>query len=238
MKKAFSLIELVLAIVIIAISVMTIPLMLAQSSNNNSFALMQESILAARTKMGNILTYEWDANSTIAVGTDTYIRVLDVRNGDNELDRNDTLVTILDENRRTGHVAADKRRRFHDQNLTTPAGMIFPSQNVDNANPTNINDFHQQASELSNGRGDFDYVMDFNMTTTISYVSDEADYSAQSVDFNFSTSGVAITDINSTNIKMIDIFVQMQGNSSPFRLRSYSCNIGQAELLERDVVGN
>jgi len=237
MKKAFSLVELVLAIIIIAISVMTIPLMLNQSGNNNSFAIMQESILAARTKMGNILTFEWDANSTISVGTDTYIRVLDVRAGDSELDRNNTTATALDENRRIGHIVQDRRRRFHDQNITTPAGLIFPSQNVDNANPTNLNDFHQQDSNISSGNS-LDYIMDFNMTTTVSYISDETDYSAQNVDFNFSTAGIPITDLNSTNIKMIEIFVQMRNNSTPFRLRSYSCNIGQAELLERDVVGN
>ena len=237
MKKAFSLIELVLAIVIIAISVMTIPLMLNQSGNNNLFAIMQESILAARTKMGNILTFEWDANSTISVGTDTYIRVLDVRAGDHELDRNMTTATVLEENRRIGHVIQDRRRRFHDQNITTPSGPIFPSQSVDNANPTNLNDFHQQDSNLSSGSS-LDYVMDFNMTTTVSYISDETDYSAQTVDFNFSTSGTPITNLNSTNIKMIEIFVQMKNNNTPFRLRSYSSNIGQSELLERKVVGN
>ncbi|HIP47310.1 MAG TPA: type II secretion system protein, partial [Campylobacterales bacterium] len=59
-RSGFSLVELVLSIVIIAIALMTIPLMLNQSAKSNQFALMQESILAARTKMGNILSFKWD----------------------------------------------------------------------------------------------------------------------------------------------------------------------------------
>lgn len=228
-RAAFSLIELVLAIVIIAISVMTIPLMLSQSGNNDSFSLIQESILAARTKMGNVLTYEWDRNSTIGTGTDTYIRVLDVVNGDNDLNR--TVGTVL---RRVGHVVADKRRRFHDLNGT----LARPSGIVNSANIQSIDDFDQQNVNMvdTNKTDGFDYVMDFNMTTRVSYISDNANYALQNLRFDFNTTtSASITDVNnSTNIKMIEVLVQ-SNDGLPFTFRAFSSNIGQTELLELPV---
>jgi len=234
-RTGFSLIELVLAIVIIAISVMTIPLMLSQSSNNDSFSIMQESILAASTKMGNILSYEWDTNSVEANSSITYIRTLDVVAGDSELDRN---MSTQDKNRRIGHIAQDFRRRFHEGNETN---KTFPSEDSFDANMTALNHFNGQilGNSLDGTASTFDYVIrDFNLTTTISYVSDDANYSDQTMAFGFDIlSSAAIDDVNnSTNIKMIEIFVQSK-SGKPFRFRSFSSNIGQTELLELDTTG-
>ncbi len=233
-RPGFSLIELVLAIVIIAISVMTIPMMLSQSSNNDSFSIMQESILAARTKMGNILSYEWDSESVDATDSITYIRVLDVQNGHAALDRN---ITTQDENRRKGHIARDFRRRFHEGNVTDMS-LTLPSTDSFDTNITALNHFNGQVlgNTLSgDDPAEFDYVIrDFNMTTTISYVSDDASYSDQVIDdfdFNISSSAVITNVANSTNIKMIEVSVQSK-SGQPFRFRAFSCNIGQTELLE------
>ncbi len=232
-RSGFSLIELVLAIVIIGISVMTIPLMLSQSSNNNTFSIMQESILAARTKMGNVLSYEWDRNSVAKNSSITYIRILDVDKGDNELDRN---MSTVDKNRRKGHIAQDFRRRFHEGNETN---KTFPSEDSFDTNITAINHFDGQVlgNAFDGTASEFDYVIqDFNMSTTISYISDIADYTAQTIGFDFDISSRAdIDDVNnSTNIKMIEILVESPSTKS-FRFRAFSSNIGQTELLELDT---
>jgi type II secretory pathway pseudopilin PulG len=218
-RSAFSLIELVFAIVIIAISVMTIPLMLSQSSNNDSFSIMQESILAARTKIGNVLSWEWDRNSSVGTG---YIRVLDVKNGDSELDRNHTDVFRL------GHLNYPKRRRFHDGNLTD---KTFPSNVVDNVNIEAISDFDTNVTAMD-ANSSLDYVTDFNITTSVSYISDIADYNATTINFGFNVAGESITDINkSTNIKMVEVLVETVGGN-PFRFRTFSCNLGQTDYEE------
>jgi competence protein ComGC len=212
-RSAFSLIELVFAIVIIAISLMTIPLMLTQSSNNDSFAIMQESILAARTKVGNILSWEWDRNSSAPSG---YIKVLDVKKGDSELDRNDTVY-------RVGHINYHNRRRFYDGNLTD---KTFPSNVVDSVNIKAIGDFDTNVTAMD-ANSSLDYVTDFNITTRVFYVSDSADYNATTINFDFNTTGKPIKDINnSTNIKMVEVLVQTVGGK-PFRFRTFSCNLGQ-----------
>jgi len=234
-RAAFSLIELVLAIVIIAISLMTIPLMLSQSSKSDSVSIMQESILAARTKMGNILSYQWDACATIeeGIGTETRIKVLDVIAGDNELNR--SIAFSLD-NRRIGHVFSTKRRRLHAEALNTPFGPINPSTVGNEVTKTNINGFHTETINMfaTQNPSGLDYTRDFNITTTVAYISDNAIYANQIINFDFNvSSGADITDVNlSTNIKMIEINVQGVG-MDPFILRAFSSNIGQADLLNQ-----
>ena len=225
-RAAFSLIELVLAIVIIAISLMTIPLMLSQSGNNNSFAIAQETIFAARTKIGNILTHQWDANSTENNGSITYIRVLDVQNGDADLNRS---AGTLDDNRRLGHVGDNLRRRFHDGN-TTIAGMTFPSGG---AGTDNIDQFNGDFVAFSGFTG-FDYVREFNLTTSVFYISDDSNYTSQNINFDFNVSSRApINNINnSTNIKMIEVVARSEDGNT-FTFRTFSSNIGQTDLLSR-----
>ncbi len=231
-RAAFSLIELVLAIVIIAISLMTIPLMLSQSGNNNSFAISQETIFAARTKIGNILTHQWDANSTENNGSITYIRVLDVLDGNASLDRL-ALTGTLDDNRRIGHVQNNFRRRFHDDNITV-AGVVLPSGGVD-LNNTSIDQFHGDFVSYDSFTG-FDYVRDFNLSTSIFYIDDDANYTNQNINFNFDeTTRQNINNIvNSTNIKMIEVVAQSEDGIS-FTFRTFSSNIGQTDLLSREV---
>ncbi len=129
---------------------------------------------------------------------------------------------------------ADKRRRFHDLNGT----LARPSGIVNSANIQSIDDFDQQNVNMvdTNKTDGFDYVMDFNMTTRVSYISDNANYTLQNLRFDFNTTtSASITDVNnSTNIKMIEVLVQ-SNDGLPFTFRAFSSNIGQTELLELPV---
>lgn len=62
MRKAFSLIELILAIVIVAICTMAIPNMVAQTAESNIFAIKQELILNAKTTMSHVIKTPWDSS--------------------------------------------------------------------------------------------------------------------------------------------------------------------------------
>ena len=209
MKKAASLIELVIAIVIMGIAVMTLPMMLNQTLKNNEFTLHQEVLLAARTKLGDILTYRWDENSLI----NDRIVVLPVTNGDSELDPSDEI-------RRIGHIYAYKRRKF---DLTNNASTTFGDANV-----TDIDDFHGKTSILDGIEANLDYrFTDLNMTTTVTYISDNANYNDENLSFTFETN----TSTPSTNIKMITL--ETTAVDTTFTLRAYSANIGESELLRR-----
>ncbi|CZE47615.1 type II secretion system protein [Campylobacter geochelonis] len=63
MKRGFSLIELIFAIVIIGISVAALPRIIQQTQQSNEFALKQELTLNAKTMMGSILKEPWDSSA-------------------------------------------------------------------------------------------------------------------------------------------------------------------------------
>ncbi|MDA7848094.1 hypothetical protein N8972_01250 [Sulfurospirillum sp.] len=222
LRKASSMIELVIAIVVMGIAVMTLPLMLDKTQTNNAFAMQQEAILAARTQIGDILTYPWDENSI----QNDVVGVLNVHiNSDDELDRNITI-------RRVGHVLADKRRKFFnaDVNATT---IINLGKDGAELIPNDIDDFSGVLTRLVNSGEDagvLDYRYNLNMTTTVSYVNDSADYFATNIPlFTLNTNSSLIT----TNIKMVELTLR-GSNLSKFTLRSYSTNIGGSQFLRRN----
>lgn len=226
-RSGFSLVELVLSIVIIAIALMTIPLMLNQSAKSNQFALMQESILAARTKMGNILSFKWDHNASDLNGS--VVRVVDVTHGSLALKR----ITYGSKNRRKGHIKEDRRRRMTDSETNASLG-------IEGTDYDDIDDFHNDSSIVAAAVGGvvgkFDYLDDdLNLTTTIMYISDDINYSEQNLTFDFNvSSAVNFSATKSTNIRMIELNATSVNRSDlPFVFRTFSCNIGQSKLYER-----
>lgn len=225
-RNGFSLVELVLSIVVIAIALMTVPLMLNQSSKSNQYALMQESILAARTKMGNVLSFKWDQNASDLNGS--VVRVVDVTDGAAALNR----ITYSDQNRRKGHVKEDRRRRMIDNETNASLGL-------EGTDFDDIDDFHNESSIVAPAgggvEGKFDYLDDdLNLTVMVKYISDDINYSKQNLNFDFNVSSAPNFDAtHSTNIKMIELNASSTNNDVPFLFRTFSCNIGQSKLYER-----
>ncbi len=225
-RSGFSLIELVFSIVVIAISLMTVPLMLNQGAKSNQFSLMQESILAAHTKMGNILSFKWDENSGDENGT--IVRVLDVTAGDSQLDRKTAAV------RRVGHIHDDLRRRMQDKetNATAPDALGIEVADLYD----DIDDFNGKSVIVAPApaiqKGKFDYLdADLNLTTSVKYISDDVNYSQKDIAFDFNASHVITT--GSTNIKMVELNATSVNSDTPFVFRMFSSNIGQSKLYER-----
>ncbi|WP_041959802.1 hypothetical protein [Sulfurospirillum arsenophilum] len=217
MRSAMSMIELVFAIVIMGIAVMSLPLILTQVQNNNAFAMQQESILAAKAKIGDILTYEWDENSYDATASHSF--VLDTANGDGEL--NATAGTP----RRVGHIDTDNRRKFFP--VATQASAI----GADGGDLDDVDDFDGTSNLLTvtagEDAGTLDYIFDLNLTTTVNYVADNANYAASPLN------GFALNFANApatpTNIKVISVTVS--GGDQNITLRAFTCNIGESTLL-------
>ncbi len=228
-RSGFSLVELVLSIVVIAIALMTVPLMLNQGAKSNQFALMQESILAARTKMGNILSFKWDNNASDLNGS--VVRVLDVTDGAIALNR----ITYDNKNRRRGHIKENRRRRMTDNETNASLGIEVAGEYDD------IDDFDGVSSIVAatgatGVRGKFDYLdSDLNLTTTVKYISDDVNYSEQNITFDFNVSStVNFTAAKSTNIKMVELnATSVNRPDMPFVFRIFSSNIGQSKLYER-----
>ena len=117
-RSAFTMIELIFALVIMGIVFLTLPLILIQNADSVEDNIIQESIFLSSSKMSQLLTFQWDENSK---ETGIILSAADVltvsATGDNELDRN-----ISDFRR--GHFREDKHRRMTPINNERNASAI------------------------------------------------------------------------------------------------------------------
>jgi prepilin-type N-terminal cleavage/methylation domain-containing protein len=135
-RSAFTLIELIFAIVVISITVVSLPMMNQVINKGTEANLVQEAIFAASTELTEAVAANWDANSTES-GTSFYTRVIDI-NGN--CDVTSRLMP--------GHIDQLLHRRCLDStttqatDTTTVAGntlndMAHSSQNIFVDNSTN-----------------------------------------------------------------------------------------------------
>ena len=234
-RAAFSLIELVLSIIVIAISLMSVPMLIGESQKSNQYSFIQESVMAARTKLGNILTFPWDQNSTV-IENGAITAVVVVRtNGDNNLSK---LAGIP---YRRGHIR-DSKRRWYDINSSW-ASPIAGDNNI-----TDIGDFNGSSTSVtltggSGTEGDFDYLdkNDLNITTRVYFLEDnltspQSYKDSKTINFVFDTSRTTSnTPVTTTNIKMIELSVESAYSDTPFVLRAFSSNIGGISALHSEV---
>ncbi len=228
MRRGFSLVELVFAIVIIAITLMSIPMLLGESAKSNSYTLVQESLLAARTKIGDILSYPWDNNSTEydANGALVGAIIVDVKNGDPALDRNKT-------NFRKGEPIGGLKNQGVRRHFSTSELNATFADDPDNGVPDDMDDFDGKSSSitvisLNNvDTNDTDYLSDdLKMMSNVYFVNDNANYDATTINFDFNVSSAVRNIAQSKNIKMIELKVHSSFMDENFTLRSFSCNIG------------
>lgn len=215
-----SMIELVFAIVIMGIAVMSLPLVLTQVQNNDAFAMRQEAILVAKEAIGDILTYQWDEHSYDSTSGRSF--VLDTTHADSAFSRDHNTT------QRVGHVDADYRRKLF--NTSVQASAI----GADGGDLNDIDDFDGQVSNVNlsaeaAGTG-LDYVLTVNLKSDITYATDTGTYSNQTLnDFVFNPDTQAAT----TNIKAITITVRdaNDANKTIASLCAFTCNIGESTFI-------
>lgn len=218
-----AMIELVFAIVIMGIAVMSLPLILTQVQNSNSFALRQEVILSLKTKLSYIMAYPWDENTYDSESN--MERFLDIPNSN---------VTDADFNRsglrRKGHVLADGRRRFRDDVNESTTKIDFGTVGI----PLDIDDFDGITPETKNITNLDDFIFNVTLATHVFYISDRpssGNYETnQSIDFIFNTTNPSQ---NRTNIKMIKVSATANGLENPISMYAFSSNIGQSKVAKR-----
>lgn len=222
MRPAMSMIELVFAIVIIGISVVTIPVMLTQSSDAVMISTQQEAILVGSTKMNNILSHAWDINQTDSTRNGGYAKVINASNGDNELDVNATTF------RRVGHFEGNKRRRGYNNIGATDAS-------IDNTGVMHLGSHAGNNFELVDASGSGDYLREYETNTSVYFISDTANYS--DVNLTFALNDADVGNANPTNIKFISMIVSSPDPNEDTRINlfSFSSNIGQTRILKREI---
>jgi len=219
-RSAFTLIELIFAIVIISIGVLALPTVLFTNAASQEQTLKEEGIMLTTTKIAQILTYPWDQNSSPLSIMSTSQVLTTIANPPDGLERNG----ISDF--RIGHFPGELRRRM------TPYSNERNATSIGGAN--NIGSFNNEEVTIGAAGSDQGYKKEYNITTSVIYVDDNATYSATNVVYNFGT--VAVPGATS-NIKMVQVSTAEKDAAGAWQpiivMRSYSANIGEAEFYKR-----
>jgi len=222
LRSAFTMIELIFAIVIIAIAVLAMPTIMFTNASSQEQTLKEEGIMLTTTKIAQILTYPWDVSSSppIVGGLMSTSQVVNT-NGDPLLARNGTT------DFRIGQFQDELRRRMTPRSAQRAAGAIG------GAAGSNIGAFDGDIETVGAVGSVQGYKKQYRMTTSVSYVTDIAAYNANTINFNFSTGALG----GPTNIKMVQVSTDELTPAGAWipiiQMTSYSANIGEAEFYKR-----
>jgi len=225
-RKAIAMIELIFAIVIMGIVLLSVPNLVSVSTSSGFVSLQQEAIATASSQLNLIMTKNWDENNTF----------------DNRpILATDSLTAGLAPTQRAGRVQrAIVTSSSIELNATKP-NKLGPDINdtfddIDDADGTimTLRDFN--ATNITSGD-----MIDTNITigTTVVYVDDNTTtgtYNSTSITFNISSTPVTVGSRHikyiSTRLTTDNPAVELDKNIS---LNAFSCNIGTYKPDVRDL---
>jgi len=206
-KSSFTLIELVVAIIIVGIAVTSIPMLLNTVSKTQETNMKEQSFFSAYSLLNLMQTQEWDENNTVG---DNYYKVLTSLNGDNELIC--TRKGVEELNNSSGAICAS------DNNKTSSIGP--DTGETDISLYDDIDDFNNYSTNIG----------DVNISIQVHYMNDNASYNAKTISFNAET----ITNTDS-NIKLVELNVSdSKTHKLIARLKYFTSNIGMIKIESRD----
>lgn len=206
-RSAFTLIELLFAIIIIGISVISLPMMNQVIEKGISANIVQEAIFAASTKLNEATAAHWDENSFEANETTTLARVIDIPLNSIRCDNNSSSTTYR---QMPGHINQALHRRCLDDNTTS-------FSNVDVAGVTSLGDMIQLTPTnifIDTTTDNAGYKQRYNSTLEITHPAD----------FNGS----------SYNIKKITVNITSTDGTLITQLSTFSMNVGEVDYLKRE----
>lgn len=240
MKKAFSIIEVVLAIIIIGISMLAIPTIISQSTLSNLHAIRQEAILSAKMQMSLMFAMPWDSKSIDSKTASHKVTLTDSKTPglQNPIDTNGNEIT------------GSKARENLKTNIYTKEKASKPSENTKNTKKLDgldhLNNFSKELIIKTDNtkKGDRDLIVPIKTKFSVSYIDDslkKGNYlKDQNTEFNFTTT----TKTDTTNIKMIELktcFTEEGKNrecsdkNKDIILRAYSANVAPAFIITKEI---
>ena len=135
-RHAFTMIELIFAIVLIALVVVGVPEMISRNDRTLTGSLVQEELFIAAKTASELLTQPWDINSPDNTTSRAYTKVLDINSTTNTslnrlTDGSGNFLPL-----RVGQISEDNHRRFHND-FTYPGGYQIPNDTEQPVLPAN-----------------------------------------------------------------------------------------------------
>lgn len=245
MKNGFTLIELIFTIVILAITTMAIPRMVAQTAELNIFAIKQELVMNAKTVMTQIAKVPWDSAykyEKCSDPTDTHADKVAKANACSErtsIHRIPGGNLVL--NQRVGIVRdatndnkAKERAINNSDPVNAPIGgssFGIPGARNDIDDYNNYNSTMDPIRDVAGANTSGDFLLTTNIGVVVGFVSDDLTAGNYANSTTISANLATATTNVPSNIKMIEITAT--DNADPTRsvvLRTYSFNIGASNI--------
>jgi len=205
-RLAFTMIELIFAIVVIGVTVLTVPLMIQTNNKALEGNAAQEAVFLTSSVLSVTTTLVWDNRSIVSVTGDSYVlaKILDISGGTSAYQRPD-----INSTQRVGGIDEDLHRQFYDYNgsLITPAqdDVVTLSATLDGS-VADISGFKQA----------------YSIVAKRWYVPDNGDLST--------TQATATTK---SNLKLTEVAIYSEEGDVIAKLRAYTANIGEVDFARR-----
>ena len=206
-RAAFTMIELIFAIVVIGVTVLTVPLMIETNNKALEGNLAQEAIFLTSAVLSMTTTLVWDNRSVVSTAsTDDYVlaKILDVNVPNHRR-------ASLDSTLRVGGMDEDKHRQFFDYNDSNTT-QHTPAQVGDGTL-----DFEGDVDTTALG-----YKFNYGVVINRGYVPDA------SGEFEGT-----LTNSGPTNLKMTEVRISGEDGELITVLRAYTANIGEVDYAKR-----
>jgi len=232
LRPAVAMIELIFAIVVMGIVMLSVPQLLSTASNSGYVAIQQEGINEASTQMSIMMDYPWDENDT----NGSHTTVLNVTNGDNELDGTGTY-----QKRRAG-TPIHSHRLYKSFDGSQFSASVIGLDGIETINDVDdIDDFNGTTVNLNEvAASTKDYIEksnEINIVRTITYMDDNATNYSTGGGGTLNYSPTFTTATPSTNIKRLQVTLTSTSGvdelSKNITLHAFSCNIGTYTLKEK-----
>jgi type II secretory pathway pseudopilin PulG len=235
-KKGIAMIELIFALVIIGIVLMSAPMLIQQSIKSSNVALQQEAISAAASQVSIVLSMNWDENnSNLPAGVSPILEtnrtsfpfvtaplgLVDVvsRNSKKNITLTPTLIANFGNNKDKNETDYTDFDDVDDYHNTSFGLMVFNHENI--------------SADVG------EYVdVDLNLSTKINYADDTVTLQKDIQDNN-------IANINNTsagvitNIKFIQLHLTSNNTAEELNksiiMNAFSCNIGTYFIVGKDL---
>ena len=233
MRPAVAMIELIFAIVIMAIVLLSAPMLISTATKSGYVAIQQEAINEAASQVNMIMGHHWDENTANDLFLDPILQVS--ASGDLELNENNN------SGRRIGTPDESYRSFIRADGQTLTASNLTKDGNDSDDIDDYAGDTYLKEIQSS---PDVNYVEidTIRIDSVVSYIDDSPSggtFAANNIIFNpdLTTAGTT-TSGTSTNIKRISVSLRSTSGldelDKEITLHAFSSNIGGYKLEERD----
>lgn len=236
-RRAIAMIELIFAIVIMGIILMSAPMLISTAAKSGYVAIQQESINEAASRVNMIMTFHWDQNSADETVLDPI------------LETNSTISDLAESTYSDGNLTGIRRGtpRESYRSFIRPDGFrstATADTNLGNDGVENdMDDFIGTIGLVLSGAGTGEDYIESNATiaTDVRYISDAPDGNSYNTatntinfDANFTEASGTTTSIKRISTTLTSDAVSPDELDKTITLHAFSCNIGGYKLEERD----